>query len=59
MIVVRPAESDEGKNWYQRATGWLERTGLPGVNPAIQAAAYATGLDYKAPCRGGLTPLSQ
>jgi sugar phosphate isomerase/epimerase len=42
-------EDDPGATWYQKATKFLERTGLPGVNPAIQTGAYLTGLDYKGP----------
>lgn len=46
--VVRPMESDEGKNWYQRTQAWLDRLGIPGFNPVIQNAAYVAGLDFKA-----------
>jgi hypothetical protein len=47
--LFAPAEDDTGKNWYQKATAWLNRAGLPGPNPLIQAGAYVAGLDYKAP----------
>lgn len=47
--LVRPAERETGQNLYQRAAAWLDRTGLPGFNPAIQEVAYLTGLDYKQP----------
>lgn len=43
-----PEEGGE-KNWYQSANAFLGRVGLPQANPAVQAGAYALGLDYKAP----------
>lgn len=50
-------QGDDGseKNWYQGLNAGLGRVGLPSLGPGYQAAAFATGLDYKSPNFGSRT----